>query len=154
MFIAFLWRLVRERGHSVFGVQSSDVQKVMTEIIRRYTTLLPLNMINSGPTHQQVFRGGTVIAWFDNTPGLHGLPKNARSYVVWGKKRRRMAAEELVRRLRDLGFDACIHEPLPDFPPGTFLMVKSDAFIDNAHAFRPHWVKMAFLEVMSKANKK
>lgn len=150
VFIAFVWRLIFDRGHAVFGVQNKNVQVLMTTIIRRYAWMYPLNMINAGPTHQQVFRGGTVIAWFDKVPALLGLPKNVRSYVVWGKERRRMAADELVLYLRRIGYKAEIHEPLRDFPSGTFLMVTSDAFIDNAQAFRPHWIKMAVLEALAK----
>ena len=146
----FLWRFVRERGHSVFGVEDARVQALMTNIIKRHTTLQPLNVINSGGTHQQVFRGGTVIAYFDDLPGLAELPKNVRSYIVWNKERRRRAADELVLGLKALGYEASVHEPLKDFPPGTFLLVKSNAFLDSGHAFRPHWIKMAFLEATMK----
>jgi hypothetical protein len=149
IFIAFIWRFVRERGHAVFGVKDRAVQEMMIGIISRYTTLLPLNMINSGPTHQQVFRGGTVVAYFDDVPEIARLPKNVRSYVVWGNHRRREAVEELVKELHDLGYEATVHEPLREFPLGTFLMVRSDAFLDNAQAFRPHWVKMVFLQIMA-----
>lgn len=150
LLLAFLWRLIRERGHCVYGVADSGVQGVMKRVIARYTTVHPLNMINSGPTHQQVFRGGTVFSWFDNVPGLADLPKNARSFVVWGKERRISAAVELASALRKRGYVTSIHEPLPGFPPGTFLMVKSTAFLDCAVAFRPHWIKMAFLEATAK----
>ncbi|MBX4197782.1 hypothetical protein KW782_00405 [Candidatus Parcubacteria bacterium] len=147
--LAILFRLVRDRGHALYGVTEGRVQKELTRIVRKYALLLPLNKIHSGGTHQQVFDGGTVIAHFDSDSAIAGLPRNARSYVVWGKKRRRKAAEELMHSLWHLGYNATIHEPLP-FPSGTFIMVKSNAFIDNAMAFRPHWVKMAILDARSK----
>lgn len=77
-------------------------------------------------------------------------PKNVRSYVVWGKARRKTAVEELVLELQHLGYEASICEPLQGFPPGTFIMVTSNAFLGSAHAFRPHWIKMAFLAATAK----
>ena len=150
LLLALIWRFVRERGHSVYGVTDSTVQSALKSVITRYTTVHALNMINSGPTHQQVYRGGTVVAWFEDNAGIRDLPNNARSFVVWGERRRRDAANALVASLKALGHTAAIEEPLVMFPAGTFLMVTSDAFIDCAIAFRPHWIKMAFLEATAK----
>lgn len=150
MAIVLVWQFVRDRGHALYAVKDECAQSVLADVVERYTALSALNMINSGPTHQQVMSGGTVFAWFDRTPDVDALPKNARSYVVWGAKRRRRAAMELSSNLRRMGFNAKIHEPLPGFPRDTFLMVTSDAFVDSAHAFRPHWVKMAVLDALAK----
>ncbi len=152
MLIGFFWRFVLDRGHAVFGVQNQEVQQIMRRTIQRYTTLRYLHPIDSGPTHQQVFQGGTVIAYFDESPETNDLPKNARSYVVWGKARRLQAARDLAKELTDHGFEASIHEPLKNFPPGTFFMVTSNAFIHHAPAFRPHWLKMAYLEMKAGKN--
>ena len=148
IFISFIWQFIRERGHAVFGVKSQAVQELVTRVIRQYTTLSPLNMIHSGPTHQQVFSGGTVVLYFDEKvpPGFNPVG-NVRSYVVWGKLKRLEAAHDLMTNLRGLGYEATIHEPLREFPPGTFILVRSNAFIDNGQAFRPHWIKMVYLQI-------
>jgi hypothetical protein len=148
---AFVWRFVRERGHAVFGVKDKAVQELLTRVVRQYTTLRPLNIIHSGPTHQQVFSGGTVVLYFNDKvpPGFNPVG-NVRSYVVWGKRKRIAAAQDLVTNLRRLGYEATVQEPLQEFPPGTFFLVRSNAFIDNGQAFRPHWIRMVYLQIKAK----
>ena len=143
------WQFIHDRGHAVFGVKNAEVQSIVTNVVTRYTGLWPLHMIDSGPTHQQVYIGGTVMAWFSNVPGVAGLPKNVRSFVVWGARRRREAAERLVFDLEMMrhGVEPEINQPLPNFPDNTFLLVTcDDAFIDCGIAFRPHWIVMMFLQ--------
>jgi len=142
--VAILWRFVRDRGHAVFGVKDERVQSEVCRIFRRYTTLVPFNFLHTGPTHQKVFCGGKVICYFDPSPIIAKLPKNVCSNVVWGRGRRKRAADKLVASLKALGYEASSHEPLPDFPADTldFILVRSDAFYDCALAFRAHWVVM------------
>lgn len=152
--VSSLWRILWDRGHAVFGVKDQKVQSLMKRIIKKHVGLTPLHVINSGPTHQQVYSGGTVIAWFEKAVSISGLPSNVRSFVVWGRRNRQKAARQLVAELVALGHTASIHQPLEDFPFDTFLLVKSSAFIDSGYAFRPHWIKMAFLDARAKSRKK
>jgi len=135
------WRFIFERGHCVFGVASPYVQEVLRCIVCQYAGLRFLSRIKSGPTNQLVLSGGTVFCWFATQ--MSG-PKNVRSLVVWGKRRRLRAAQSLFLNLREAGFGVKISEPLP-FPAGIFLLVTSDAFLDCAIALRPHWLKMIWL---------
>src|SRR3954462_3795680 len=102
--VALLWRVVRARGHALFGVVDDRVQNAISQVVGEYTSLKVLHDLHTGPTHQRVFSGGTVVAWFERIIIERGLPKNVRAYVVWGAGRRRKAATELVVRLVDLGF--------------------------------------------------
>ena len=154
MLVAFLWRIIFDRGHSVYGVKSRDVQQLVSEVVRGHTGLRRLHTIDTGGTHQEVLSGGTVIAYFDRVPGIGGLPRNARSFVVWGRRRRHRAVHELVIGLRNLGYKASDCEPLSDFPKSTFIMVTSDAFEGCAIAFRPHWIRMAFLDARARRAKR
>lgn len=144
-----LWKLVFDKGHCLYGVTDRISQEILRDVLKEFTRLRFRHPIDSGGTHQAVFSGGTVFAYFDREIP-EDLPRNARSYAVRGINRRQLVVSSLVSRLRSAGYDAQVHEPLQHLPRGTFLMVTSNAFIGHAHAFRPHWIRMAWLDWQAK----
>lgn len=153
--VSLIWRWSLPQGHSIYGVKNKEVQDVVAKLISKYTTIKPFIEVDECfPIHQRLFTGGTVIAYYDDVKEMVGIPNNVRSLVVWGTNNRVKAADELVSNLKSLGYAASTHEPMPDFPKGTFILVVSDAFSPGCGiGFRPHGIKMALLSATAGKSK-
>jgi hypothetical protein len=137
--------VIRDQGHSVFAVKDEEVQKIVASVTRRWTTMFILYPIPIGPVHQLLWAWGVVFAYYDEAEAIAALPRNIKSFVTWGAKRRTRAAIHLRNRLVRAGYKASICEPLlPILPSRTFILVTSDGFENCAVAFRPHFLVMAY----------
>ena len=118
-------------GHRSYGVENATEGRAMEDVFKLFLGE-PIMRFDAGPTHQIVFKDGTVILWLDSDFKEHyHLSSSAPSFVCEDPN---LVADSLVKFFETKGYSAQWFDvsdwkiPGQEFPQNTLTIIKTSAF--------------------------